>query len=223
MLAHAFGSGEGPLDTRITHRWRRIAAPVVQVEACQAPRHGAALQRHHPVGDAGVEEGLGADDGAGAPGAVHHHGGGGIRCDVLDTVDQLAVGHAHGAGNGHARELCRGAPVQDDHVLAAPVHGRELLGLDTRGIEAVLHHLTKGLGRHVHPPEHLQARGAPGRVTAAHHVHLCVAHGFQACGGALRDAVAFVQQHRACAGPRHQLTDARLQQAVGQPHHLQGV
>ena len=59
-----------------------LAAPVGAVferVPRQSPADGAVAQRHHLVGNAGVDQRLGADDRAGAAGAIDDDGGGGIR------------------------------------------------------------------------------------------------------------------------------------------------
>ncbi|MEZ5261771.1 MAG: hypothetical protein R2755_08340 [Acidimicrobiales bacterium] len=119
-------------------------------EPGQLPAHRAVLQRQDRVGDAGVAQRLGADDRAGAAGAVHHHGGVGIGGDVVVPVHQLGTRAVNTAGYGHAAELPHRAGVQDDQPLPGGLAGGEVGG-GMGGVLALLDPLAERLGWDVDP------------------------------------------------------------------------
>ena len=94
-------------------------APLLAVLQClpgQGPADGAVAQGGHRVGDAGVHQGLGADDAAGAPGAVDDHPGARVRRQFTHTQHQFGAGHADGAGDVHGLVLVEAAGVEHHHV-----------------------------------------------------------------------------------------------------------
>src|SRR6202008_1363410 len=88
------------------------------------------------VGEAHALEHAGADDAAGAPGAVDDDGGvrGQIAGEVGDAQGQLAARHAAPAGDAEAAELLGGAAVEDQELLARAQALGQLAGLDLRDV-----------------------------------------------------------------------------------------
>ena len=74
--------------------WNLLGPAALAAQAGEFPAHGAVAQRHDLVGDAGAAQALGAQDAAGAAGAVDHHQGLRVGRDIADAVGQFAAGHA---------------------------------------------------------------------------------------------------------------------------------
>ncbi len=188
----AFGQGAGLGLQRAAGRVVAIAlrSAVLQRQVGQVPALGAVLQRVDGVGNAQVDQGLRADDGARAARAIDHDGRGRIGHQAAHAQRQLAIGAADGAGDVHLVELGDGPAVQHHQGQARRLARRQLLGRDARRAVGVFGQFAKGLGRQVHAGEQRVARSAPGLGTAFEHGDPGVAQGFEAARGALGHARA---------------------------------
>src|SRR6478736_2138551 len=82
------------------------------------PGHGAVLQRYDLVGNAGIDQRLGADDAPRAAAAVDDYHRARRRYEILEAVDQLGARDAYGGRNGVAVVLGERATVEDRDILA---------------------------------------------------------------------------------------------------------
>ena len=105
-------------QTRLRDFRRTPRRALDDVEAGQMPVLRPVFQGHHSVGNAGVDQRLGADDAAGAAAAIDDYRRIGRGRQIGETVHDLRAGHAHGAGNTVAVELFVGARVEDRDIGA---------------------------------------------------------------------------------------------------------
>ncbi len=118
--AHAEAAGDGVRRPHgrglcgLRGRRRRSLGPVLEIAAGQHPVHGALVQGRHRIGEAGVDQGLAAQNAAGLAAAVNHDRGLGIGHKVGDAVEQF--GHRQVDGTRHRRrmEILDRAAI-DDH------------------------------------------------------------------------------------------------------------
>ena len=107
------------------------AAPVgamFEILLGEGPADGAVAQRHHLVGDAGIDQRLGADDRAGAAGAIDDDGGRGIGRRAAGAQHEFGAGHADRAGDVHGGVFVEAADIEDGDIGLARDQGRDFVG-----------------------------------------------------------------------------------------------
>jgi hypothetical protein len=186
-----------------------------QIEPGEVPAHGAVLERDDPVGNAGVDERLRADDRARAAGAVDHDQRVGRGHHVVDPVDELRAGAVGGAGDAHPAVLGERAAVEDDDFLARRDATLHFLRLHARRVLGVLDQLAERLGGHVDAAVDLIAGGFPGRGAALEQRHVGVAMGEQPPRGHFGQAFVTVDHDHAGGASRHQQRDPHLEPRQG--------
>ena len=82
----AGGATEGLRGRLLGRSGIEALGPILQLKAGQLPTLGAVLQGQDRVGEIQLAQGLGADDRAGAPGAIDHNGGRRVRDHCLGPV-----------------------------------------------------------------------------------------------------------------------------------------
>ena len=193
---------------------RRIE-PALQVQPGEAPALGPAGQRHHPVGNPGIDQRLRADDAAGAPGAGDDDQGLGRRDEIGKTMNQLRAGAGEGARHVKPRIFIERAAVEDGDLLPRAPQPVELLGRDRRGGEFVLDDLGKSLARDIGAGKQPIPSGRPRRGTTLQHMDIVVAEAFEPACRPLGHAVSLIKEDDPTRAPRHQAQDLGLQPAVG--------
>ncbi len=150
-------------DLAMFFRGRRKAArlAVGQRLPGQGPADGAVTQGGHRVGHAGIDQRLGADDAAGAPGAVDDNARGRIRRQFTGAQHQFGTGHADAGGDAHGLVFLEAAGVEHHHVGVAVEQRLHFFGGQGRRVTLAFHQFAKGLARHVHVNEQLATGAAP--------------------------------------------------------------
>ncbi len=159
------------------------AAPVramLEPLACESPADGAVAQRHHLVGDAGIDQRLGADDRPGAAGAIDDDGGLGIRRGPPGAKHQFRAGHADRAGDVHGCIFVEPPHIQDGDVGFAGDQRGDFVGAERGRMPPRLHQFAKGLGIGIDVLEQFVAGGLPAPQPAVELADVAVAQGFQA-------------------------------------------
>ena len=180
----------------------------------QGPADGAIAQGRHGVGYAGIDQRLGADNAAGASGAVDDDAGGRVRRQLTGAQHQLGAGHADAGGDAHGLVFVEAAGVEHHHIGLAVEQGLHLFGGQGRRVAFTLHQLAEGLARHVDVDKQLATGVAPTVQAALQQADRGVAQRNQALGGAAGEPFAVVvDRHLGIA-----LRDARvhLQFQLGQ-------
>ena len=172
--------------------WNFSVAAAVAAQPGQFPAHRAVAQRHHLVGNAGAAQALGAQDAAGAAGAVDHHQRLRIGHDVADAIGQFAARHADPGRDRHAGEFLQRAAVQHHHVAPGIDPGLQFRRIDAFGAVVVLHPFAERLGRDVDAAEQHVAGGFPGLGAAVQHRDVGAADGFQPAGQRLGQAAPVI-------------------------------
>ncbi len=95
------------------------AGAMFEILFCQSPADGTVAQRHHLVADPGIDQRLGADDRAGAAGAIDDDGGVGIGRRHTGAQHQFAAGHADRARDVHGGIFVEPANVENPDVGVA--------------------------------------------------------------------------------------------------------
>ena len=158
------------------------AAPVgtmLEIPVCERPADRAVAQRHHLVGDAGVDQRLGADDRAGAAGAIDDNGGLRIRRSAARAQHQLGARYADRARDVHGGVFVEAADIEDLNVGAISDQGADFLGGQRRRVAAMLHQLAKGLGIGIDVLEQFITGLFPALQPAIELADIGVAQGFQ--------------------------------------------
>ena len=195
---------------------RRLGAEaggaVLAGETGQFPAHGAVLQGRDLVGNAGVDQALGADDAARAAGAVDDDQRFRVGRDLVDPVDQFGTGHVDAARNVHAPVFLDGPAVQDHHVPARPNGLVQCLGRQAGRVVGVLDEFAERLGRHVDAGIELVAGFGPRRRPAFEDADIAVAEGVQHLHRFAGDAGrAVVAKHDPHASARHEVQDLQFE------------
>ena len=180
------------------------------LEAREMPGHGAVLQRHDLVGNAGIDQRLCAYDAARAAAAVDDHHRARRRHQILEAVDQLGARDADGGRNGVGVVLGERAAVEDGDVSAGIDQRLELGGRDPGRAEIVLDNLGERLARHVHAAVDAKAGALPGGDAAVKDRHVRIAEVGHPLGGPLAQASAVVAPHNACLASRHHVVGQHL-------------
>ena len=155
-----------------------LAAPVgavLEVLASQGPADRPVAQRHHPVGDAGIDQRLGADDRAGAAGAIDDDRGLGIRRGAAGAQHQLRTGHADGAGDVHGGVFVETPDIEDFDVGVAFDQRRDFFRSKRRRVAPRLHQFAKSLGVGIDVLEQFVTRRRPGLQPAVELANIGVA------------------------------------------------
>ncbi len=192
----------------------RAEAPVLAVLQFlpgQGPADGAVAQRRHRVGDAGVHQGLGANDAAGASGAVDHHSGARVGGQFTHPQHQFGAGHAGAAGDAHGLVLVEAPGIQYHQVGLLVEQRLKFLGGQGRSVALGFHQFAKGLARHVDVLEQLAAGGAPALQAAFEQGDIAVAQLPQAGRGALGQPFALVIEGDRGGAPGDARIDLQLQ------------
>ena len=153
--------------------------------AGEVPTHGAVAQSDHAILDACVDQGLGADNAARAPGAIDDHQS--IRGwrEVVNTVGELCTGNADAVGNVAGVVLDHGATVEDHHILVLVHHLFQLVGGHRRRLVLELDILSERLAGDVDAAEYFQPCCPPGFDTAIEHTDILIVEGQKSLRGAL--------------------------------------
>ncbi len=222
-VGHGAGAGPGLVRAARGPALEPARLAVVQVLAGQGPAYGSVAQGGYGVGQAGVDQGLGADDAAGAPGAIDHDGGLRIGRQVRGAQDQLGPGYADPGGNAHGLEFVEPARVQHHHVGLGVDQGLQVFGGDGRGMAPGVDQFAKGLAVGIDVLEQLIARRPPALESALQRPKMTIAQLAQAFGRGGDQALAVVIQHdrRVLAGDAAQ--DLQLQPAERQAGGEQGM
>ncbi|SSL80526.1 Uncharacterised protein [Klebsiella pneumoniae] len=196
-----------------------IVLPLLLVRqrlAGQRPADSAIAQGMDRVWHAGVDQRLGADDAAGASGAVDDNrrlrGG----RQALHPQGQLAAGHADAAGDAHGLVLIEAPGVDDHHLLPAVDERLNLLGAERRCVTHAFHQLAKGFTGGVDVLKQLAAAAAPAGETLGQQGHILIAPGPQPFDGDLRQTLAVVVDGERGGEARYPPADLELQFAERQ-------
>ena len=166
-----------------------------EILLCQCPADGAVAQRHHLVGNTGINQRLGADDRAGAPRTIDDNRGFGIRRGAARTQHQLGARHADRARDIHGRVFVEPADVEDLNVGTISNQGADLLGGQRRRVPPRLHQFAERLGIGIDVLEQFVAGRSPALQPAVELPDIGVAQGFQALGRAAGQALAVIIDH----------------------------
>ena len=113
------------------------------------------------MGDAGVDQRLGADDAAGAPCAVDDDLRGGAGRQFGNSQYQFGTRHTDAPRDAHGLVFVEAAGVEHHHIGLVVQQRLHLFGRQRRGMAHAFDQLAKGLARHVHVMEQLATGGAP--------------------------------------------------------------
>ncbi|MQM39700.1 hypothetical protein KBTX_03731 [wastewater metagenome] len=191
--------------------------------AGELPAHGAVAQGIDRVGHAELDQRLGADDPAGAPGAVDHDGGIRVRDQRFQAHGQLHVGAAACPGDAHAPVFRRRPRVEEMEALAVADTGGKLRRVDHRRVPAHLHQLAEGLARHVDAGELAVAGAAPGAQPPFQSEHPPIAERPRPAHGEPGRGAALIGDHQRHTGVGDEPGQIELEAAVGQRHRPEGV
>ena len=208
---------------RFPTRGRKVRAAVRKLVAREVPAHGAVSKRGHPVRDAGVDEGLGADDAPGTAGAVHHHERVRIRGGIAHPVHELRTGTAYPAGMLMTRNSSIGRLSRTTRRSPRSIIAFSSSAGDRGSVAIVFDELPERLARHVDAGERGVAGRPPCRDPTRQHPHVRVAEGREL--GAPRSASpspSVAEDHRD-APPRHEPADPELEAAQGQAGGIEDV
>lgn len=158
----------------------------------QGPADGAVAQGGHRVGDAGVDQGLGADDAAGASGAVDDNAGCRVRCQLAGAQHQLRPRHADATGNAHGLVFVETPGVEHHHVSLAVEQGLDFFRRQGRRMPLAFHQFAEGLAWHIDVDKQLATGAAPALQATFEQADVAVAQRLQALRGAVRQAFAIV-------------------------------
>src|SRR6185295_9219281 len=103
----------------------------LKLKAGQLPAHGAVLERKDVLHAESMQR-TGADDAAGAAGAVDDDGGVRVVHEVPDAQAELGAGHRATTGDAGALVLFGRAGIEDQELVAAMLASVELVWLDLR-------------------------------------------------------------------------------------------
>ena len=95
---------------------KALAGAFDQVQARQCPTDGAIAQSTHGVGDAGIDEGLRANDAARATGTVDDDAGGRTGGERTCAKHQFAAWHADRAWNAHGLVFIKATCIKHHHI-----------------------------------------------------------------------------------------------------------
>ena len=178
--------------------------PAVQRQSGDGPADRSVPQRRHPVGDAGIDQRLSADDAAGPAGAVDDHQGIGRGGDLADAVDQFRTGHADAAGDRHGPVFLEPAGIQDDDVGLGIDQRLDRGCRQRRGVAAGFDQLAERLAGDVDVAVDLASRRLPAGQAAFQQRNVGVAEPAQPLGGGFRQTLAVVIDDDRDGEPGHQ-------------------
>ena len=150
-------------------RWRRgrrtPSRLTLELETGEHPAHGAIAQCAD-IGQTQTSQSGGANDAAGAPGAVDDYLGVFSPLQLVGPENQVATGDVDAARNAKSAELLGGAHVENDQVGRTLLQTLELLRSDLGDFSFMLHLFAEGFARHIDAADN-RAAIAPPRVQAA--------------------------------------------------------
>ncbi len=158
----------------------------------QGPADGAVAQGRHRVGDAGIDQRLGADDAAGTPGAVDDDMRGRVRRQFTGAQHQFGAGHADAGGDAHGLVFVETARVEHHHIGLAVEQGLHLFSRQGRRMPFAFDQFAKGLAGHVDVDKQLATGTPPTVEPTCQLADLGVAQRNQALSGTLRQPLAVV-------------------------------
>jgi hypothetical protein len=138
---------------------------------------------------------LGADDGAGAAGAVHHDGGCLIGRGDAGPQHQLGARYADRARNVHGGVFVEAADIEDSDVGAALDQRGNLIRGKRWRVAAMFHQLAKRLGVGIDVDEQLIAGVAPGGEPARERADVAIAELCERFGRVRHEPVAVVVEN----------------------------
>ena len=161
----------------------------------QLPTDRAVLQGQHGGGHPRVDQRLGADDRARAPGAAHHYRRAGPEVHPQHPGQQLGAGGVARTGNMTGGELRPGPAVHQRYRRTLLALRSQLVGCHHRGAPSVGQVLAEGLGHGVHPVVHLVAGLLPGLDAAGQHRHVREADPADPVAGPMGSHVVLADHH----------------------------
>ncbi|MNN04720.1 hypothetical protein D3C81_1174500 [compost metagenome] len=193
LVGNRPGAATGLRAVGGVHRHRRApAGAMVEGLPRQGPADGAVAQRGHRVREAGIDQGLRADDAARTACAVHDDPRLRVRRQLPHAQHQFRAGQAGGRGNAHSLVFVEAARVHDNHVGLFVDERLHFPRGQRRRMALRLHQLAERLARHVHVAEYLAAGGDPGCQPAVEPRHIRVAQPVQHRRRARRQILARV-------------------------------
>ena len=229
QMAHAgaIGDGSGRFAGALQMRRRHVGEPPalagLQLEAGQGPADGSVSQRIDRIGQAGIAQRLGADQAAGATGAIDDDRGVGIGGQGGGAQDQLGAGHADPARNAHGAVFLE-PPGVEHHQIAFGLEESLDLGRGKAGrVRFLFDQLAEGLRGGVDVAEHLAAGGAPGLESAVEHRHRRIAQLRQDLLRSPAQSIAIVIQHHRRVAAWHAVEDFEFQARQRQRRGEQGM
>ena len=202
-----------------TGGWLGQVNPVgarLQLEACQHPTRGAVLQPQNVLPAHALQH-PGANDAAGATGAVDDDGSVGVQVggDVGDAQGQLAAGDAAAPGDAEPAVLLRGAGVQDNQLVAPFDAGVKFRGVYFRDVVDHLDLFAKVLAGYVDAPLGGVVQAGPAVDAAFKNGNVGVAQSLQGGRGQVGPAAIIVANYEVGAAVRGRGGDAKLQLSSG--------
>ncbi len=201
---------------RLTRLAITALAAVFERQVGQIPALGAVFKCEDRIGQAQVDEGLGAEDATGAAGAIDHDAGLLARHQGAHTQGQLAIRATGGRRDVHFLKFRKRPAVQHHHIFTPVEHAREFGGTDTGRVIHLFDQFPKGFGRHIHARKQGKAGGLPACGAALQHKHLGVTQRVQSARGARRDILPVVVDHQTHGLARCQSQHVQLEPAVRQ-------
>ena len=183
-------------ELAMVFRGRRKAARLAMGEGLpgQGPADGAVAQGCHRVGEAGVNQRLGANNAAGAPGAIDDNARRRIGRQLTGAQYQLGSRHADAGGDAHGLVFVETARIEHHHIGLAVEQGLDLFGGQGRRVTLVLYQFAKRLAGYIDVDKQLATGPTPTVQPILQQADLGVAQCNQAFGGAVGQPFAVVVQ-----------------------------
>ena len=214
---------------RAAARARSLAGPglgdqaAFEIEPGEAPALRPSGERHDPVGNPSVDQRLGADDAAGAPGTGDDDQSVGRVDEIAEAVHEFRPRAADRARDVKARIFLDRPAVEHGNPCVRAPQPVQFRGRDRRSGEFVLDDFREPFARNVGARKQRMAGCRPSCGAAGQNVEAVVAEPREASRGLCGDAVHVVQQHYPARPSRHETGDFGLQPAVGQVYREKRV
>ncbi len=143
-----------------------LARAVFELPARQRPADGAVAQRHHLVGNTGIDQRLGADDRAGAAGAIDDDGGRGIGRGAAGAQHQFGAGHADRARDVHGRIFVEAPDIEDLNIGFGCDQISDFVRRERRRVATMFDQFAECLGVGIHILENFVTGVAPALKSA---------------------------------------------------------
>ena len=205
-LRPAGGGGLGPRPALSGELSERAGLTVFERQTGKHPSDRTVAERRNPMGHTDIQEGLCADDAAGAPGAVHKHGRRRRRRYVEYAQREFAARHALPARNAHGAVFLEAARIEDDGVGRAREQRVYLAGRKRRRLAYAFDKFAERFARHIHVLKHL-ADGAVSSEPAGENRDIAIAERRNASGRASRETLTIVIDHDRDAVARHEIKE----------------